>query len=293
MKFIDGMKFINRILIVLFNICLSAVTLAVPALSMMSSRTYYREQFSATGIYAQVDSNGREHRKVIRFIGGEDGGSATFSDEQLDEIAEHIITYLFGDGESFALVMDNVMLDGRETDGVSIFGDVAVAHMRDVRGLVRFCIAAAVVCGVLTVVLGSYFIWQRRKVGEYILGTSLKFYRRLLLCIGVFCLIAAIGTIELYGNWTPNGFLDILWRDVHYLLFTFQSDKIANSFMNDALVEILTLDLFMTAVFRILVILSCVTGIWLTLCCVMKFAYGRKRRKRSATNPRRRRSIYG
>lgn len=281
------MKVINRILIVLFTICLTAVTLAVPALGMMSSRTYYKEQFAATGIYAQTDEKGNETRKVIRFVGGEDGGRATFTDEQLDEIIDHIITYLFGDKESFALVMDNVMLDGKETDGVSIFGDVAVTHMQDVRDLVRFCISAAVVCAVTACVLLAYFLWQRRRVGRYIFGTSLKVYRSVLLCIALFCGIAAIGTFRFYGSWSLNGFWDVLWRNVHYLLFPFQSEKIANSFMNDALTEILTLDLFMDAVFSILTLLAVVTAVWLVFCLVLKCVYGRKTYKRRRTKARR------
>lgn len=258
------MKAFNRFLIILFNICLLAVTLAAPALGMMASHTYYHEQFEKTGIYAQVDENGVETRTVIRFIGGEEGQRATFSDEQLDVIADHIITYLFSDMESFELVMDDVMLNGVETDGVSIFGPVAVTHMEDVRNLVRFCKNAAIVAGVMLVVIGVYLGWKIKKTGRLILKTSLVFFAVVLGLIVLFCGWAAVATL-MTGGFTLDGFLSTLWTNVHYLLFPFQGEKFANSFMNDPLTEILTLDLFVTAVYRIVIILAVVVAMWLIL----------------------------
>jgi hypothetical protein len=258
------MKVLNRFLIILFNICLLAVTLAAPALSMMASRTYYHEQFEKTGIYAQVDEDGNETRTVIRFIGGESGQNATFSDEQLDVIADHIITYLFSDKESFQLVMDDVMLNGVETDGVAIFGPVAVTHMEDVRNLVRFCKTAAIIAGVMMVAIGVYLVWKLKKTGRMILKTSLIFFAVVIGLIVLFCGWAAVATM-LSGGFTMDGFLSTLWTNVHYLLFPFQGDKFANSFMNDPLTEILTLDLFMTAVYRIVIILAAVIVLWLLL----------------------------
>ena len=272
------MKTVNRLIIILFNICLLAVALAVPALSMMASPAYYHEQFEATGVYAQVDENGVEERTVIRFIGGEVGQNATFSDAQLDEIADHIITYLFGDKESFQLVMDDVMLNGVETDGVEIFGPIAVTHMEDVRNLVQFCLTAAIVAGVLLVLCGAYLAWQLKKTGGMILGTSLAFFAVVLGLILLFCGIAAIGTMA-NGGFTMDGFLSTLWTNVHYLLFPFQGDKFANSFMNDPLTEILTLDLFITAVYRIVISLAVVVALWFVLGGIAKAQVNRWERE--------------
>ena len=265
------MKTLNRFIIILFNICLLAVALATPALGMMASPKYYHEQFEATGIYAQVDENGVEQRKEIRFIGGVTGLNATFSDEQLDEIADHIITYLFGDKESFQLVMDDVMINGVETDGVEIFGDVAVTHMEDVRDLVQFCMTAAIIAGCVMVACGLYLIFQIKKTGHMMLSTSLIFIAVLVGLMGLFCGWAAISTM-LSGAFTMDGFLATLWTNVHYLLFPFQGDKFANSFMNDPLTEILTLDLFMTAVYRIVIILGITLALWLVLASIAKIS---------------------
>ena len=44
-----------------------------------------------------MDKNGEKKPNVIRYIGGDSTQYAAFSDEQLNEIIDHIINYLFPD----------------------------------------------------------------------------------------------------------------------------------------------------------------------------------------------------
>ncbi len=132
----------DHIALLLFVLLLLLLTIILSALAFASSPSYYHRQFEKNGIYAH-EQYGKVRPTPIHYIGGNRYLTAEFSDEQLDMLCEHIIDYLFGDKETFSLVMDGVKLNGVVTDGVSIFSEKAVSHMADVKTLMqrarRFC----------------------------------------------------------------------------------------------------------------------------------------------------------
>ena len=78
-------------------------------------------------------------------------------------------------------------------------------------------------------------------------------------------------SIPLQMDW----FLDTLWRDIHHLLFMFQPDKVEGSFFNDTLTEVLTLELFITAVVIVVITLVSLLAIWFVT-TVLARKYGEK-----------------
>lgn len=261
------MKIINGILAFLFNLCLLLSVAVGSVFAIASSPTYYYEQFEKTGIYAQVDENGVKKPKLIRYIDGDSTKAARFTDEQLNELIEHIIQYLFTDEKSFELVMDDVNLNGVQTDGVSVFGEIAVVHMADVKGLLGALGAVALVCGVLGVLLLVYFIVCASKgKGGGFLKATLLFYGTFVGLIALFCLFTLAQTLLLGVD--LQYYVSMLWRNFHFIIFP-DPDKALGSFFNDTLTMILSLDLFMAAVVQVLVIIALAVTAWLVLAWIL------------------------
>ena len=121
-----------------FAVLLIWVSLASTALVIASNEDYYKSGLRESGIYSTKGENGTERRRIIRCIGGDKYVNATLSDDQLDAVVSHIVGYLFGDVRDFTLILDGVsMVDGEVRDGVSIFGERAISHMKDVKALIR------------------------------------------------------------------------------------------------------------------------------------------------------------
>lgn len=254
------MKLLDRIVILLLNLCLLFSAILIPALSFAQSPDYFHRAFARTGLYARQGEDGVSYRSVIRYIGGDSSTYALLSDRQLDVIAGHITAYMRGERDHFELYMDNVYLNDGYADGVRIFGDEAIAHMKDVRSLVLAAkIAAAILCGLLPF-LFLYLIIRRRSAGRIILRYTLYFYAALL----TFAILFVLWSALLDGG--DYGLMRALWRNIHHLLFPFQPEKVAGSFFNDALTYILRVELFMGAVYTIVGILAA------TLSCFLLFA---------------------
>ena len=261
------MKIVDRAVILLFNVCLLLLTIIVSAVCVAGAQSFYSKQFEKTGIYAKVE-NGEEYRLQIHYVSGGDYSDwATFSNEQLDKIAEHIISYLFTDQESFELIMDDVLYKGIEVDGVSVFGETSVKHMVDVKELFQFFIGLAWALGILTTGMIGYMVWRRREVKRLLLKYTLIFYGVFVGLIGIFCGWALMDTIR--QDMGMSDYTRILWANFHHLIFPFQADKFAGSFFADPLTEILTLDLFMGAVVTVLIVLAVVLTAWFVFafCC--------------------------
>ncbi len=257
------MKIFDRISVILINLSIIAVFIIAPALILASSESYYSRQFEKNGIYASADG-GAEVRTRIYFIGGNVGSYAEFSDGQLDMLSEHIIDYLFGDGESFALTMDGVLLCGELTDGVGIFGETAVLHMADVKLLMQTAKVIAIILGVLLIPLIGYVIYRRRSIGGIAVRYTAFFFIGVLALIALFLAVTFFSDLEFLSN-NPDYFPDAIWTNMHYLLFPFRPDKFENSFFNDTLTQILTLELFLDAVVTVLAVLGAALAAWLAL----------------------------
>ena len=271
MKFL---KIWDRVSILLFNILFVLVSISIPALSIASTPAFYKAQFEKTGIYASLDEDGNEWRTYIYYIGGKSNQSAQFSNEQIDTIIHHIVYYLFTNQESFALTMDGVKLNGSTRDGVAIFGEVAIAHMEEVKVLFQIVLILTVIIAVLLVGLIVYFVLRWKEISPLLLDYSLLFYGIIFLLAGGFCL------------WTWNSmnstgfdFGTQLWRNFHYLFFPFQSDKFAGSFFDDTLTQILTLDFFLSAVMSVLLVVGITLSVWFGVAIFGKIYARRKQDK--------------
>ena len=256
-------KLLDRTVILLLNLCLLFSAILIPALTFAQSPTYFHRAFERIGIYEKVEEDGQAYRTVIGYINGDKESYALFSDEQLDIIAGHITAYLRGERKSFALYMDNVYLNDGYADGVRIFGDEAIAHMEDVRSLVK---TAGIFAAILTCLLPFLFLYavvRRRRLGHLMLRYTLYFYAALLL----FALLFVLLTLLLDGG--RLGFIRALWQNLHHLFFPFRPEKVQASFFNDALTYILHIDFFMGAVHSILGILAAVLSLFLLFAALL------------------------
>ena len=263
------MKILDRVLALLFNACLLFSVAVGSVFAIASSPQYYYDQFEATGVYATVNEEGEEVPKIIPYIGGDNKTFACFTDEQLNELIDHIIGYLFTDMESFALVMDDVTLYTAnnpvwtKTDGVNIFSDVAVSHMADVKGLLQTLGTVALVMGIAGACMLAYFIVRAVKgQGGVLFKYTLIFYGTFVGLIGAFCLFTCI---QMRVEEIPmEYYLDMIWRNFHFIIFP-NPEQATGSFFNDTLTMILSLDLFMAAVVEVLVIIGISVVAWAIL----------------------------
>lgn len=261
------MKIVDRILAFLFSFCLLLSVAIGSVFAIASSPAYYYEQFEATGVYATVDENGVKTPKLIQYIGGDSEKCARFTDEQLNEIINHIITYLFTDAESFELVMDDVDLNGVQTDDVNIFGDTAVVHMEDVKGLLQTLGTIALICGISGAFMLVYFIVRAvKKKGGVLLKYTLIFYGTFVGLIGAFCLYTLIQTLS-FGLELKD-YLSMIWKNFHFIIFP-NPEQAMGSFFNDTLTVILSLDLFMAAVVKVLLSIATSVVIWIVLAILL------------------------
>lgn len=267
------MKILDRVLALLFNACLLFSVAVGSVFAIASSPQYYYDQFEATGVYATVNEEGEEVPKIIPYIGGDNKTFACFTDEQLNELIDHIIGYLFTDMESFALVMDDVTLYTSskpvwtKTDGVNIFSDVAVSHMADVKGLLQTLGTVALVMGIAGACMLAYFIVRAVKgQGGVLFKYTLIFYGTFVGLIGAFCLFTCI---QMRVEEIPmEYYLDMIWRNFHFIIFP-NPEQATGSFFNDTLTMILSLDLFMAAVVEVLVIIGISVVAWAVLAKIL------------------------
>ncbi len=267
------MKILDRVLALLFNACLLFSVAVGSVFAIASSPQYYYDQFEATGVYATVNEEGEEVPKIIPYIGGDNKTFACFTDEQLNELIDHIIGYLFTDMESFALVMDDVTLYTAnnpvwtKTDGVNIFSDVAVSHMADVKGLLQTLGTVALVMGIAGACMLAYFIVRAVKgQGGVLFKYTLIFYGTFVGLIGAFCLFTCI---QMRVEEIPmEYYLDMIWRNFHFIIFP-NPEQATGSFFNDTLTMILSLDLFMAAVVEVLVIIGISVVAWAILAKIL------------------------
>lgn len=258
------MKFLDRFSALLFNLCILLLSVLVPILIVASTPAFYQARFRETGVYAHIE-NGEIQQKEIRYIGGDSHKTATFNDEQIDEIIDHFIDYFFGDKETFALKMDNVNLNGTLTNDVDIFGEIAVSHMQDVKEVFSLLAVFSILSAVFAVLLIVYFCRRPKRFLRLLWKYSIGFYLAFIAIIAVFC-IGTFFTIPEYIEgieniiaWYPSQ----LWQNMHYIFFLFAPENISGSFFNDALTMILTLDFFMTTVFIILAVMAIIVLAWL------------------------------
>lgn len=269
------MKILDKFLIVLFNILLLLVAVWISAVPVAKNKKYYENQFEKNQIYSYVNENGLEVVRRFKYLDGTYGKTTYFTNEQLDLIIEHIIDYLFNGKDSFELHLDQVLVDGEYLDDVSIFGEVAVTHMKDVKVLFTAFRIISLISLVGMIAIFVYFLKRLKTIKKDLLNVTLIFYGSILLIAGIFLLIVYLHMKKDNIPITSDWFLDTLWRDIHHILFMFQPEKVEGSFFNDILTEVLTLDLFITAVIIVVVTIVVMLTLWLTFTIVARI-YGDK-----------------
>ncbi len=259
------MKYLDRISVIFFSLSLFLVCILIPAFCCAKSPSFYEKQFEKNGIYASLDDEGNEIRTPIYFINGEVDKIAYFTDEQFNSIIHHIIDYLFGDTESFELILDDVKINRKIVDNVSIFGTEAVVHMEDVKNLFNLFWWILIILIVLMIIILGYFIYRIAYIKQIAFKYSMIVYTGIIILAGIFCLWCYIDLIKSGYDINIDNYCYILWGNCHYLFFPLQQDKVDGSSFNDALTEILTLELFMDAVILCVVILIIGIILWLIL----------------------------
>ena len=246
----------DRLSLYLFNFLLLILAIMIPALLIASSHSYYHGQFEKNNIYGYVDAEGEEVLTAIYYIDGNPYRTAQFTNEQLNSIADHIVDYLFGNKEDFTLVMDGVLVNGIPSDGVRIFSERSVSHMADVKDLIQAVTLFSWVGGSFLLLLLAYFLWRRQSMRKLFLKHTARFY------LGVFCAVALFFFVSLLFK-EPHMDLPLqIWVNLHYILFAFQPEKIEGSFLLDALTQILTLELFLSAIYIIIAVVLLVIALW-------------------------------
>ena len=128
----------------------------------------------------------------------------------------------------------------------------------------KFAKWTAIICFLTAVSLLIMFI-KREKMRKHLLKYTAVFYGLLGGFAFLFCLWSLLGAKRL----TTTGFLYELWGNMHYLLFPFQPEKVKNSVISDTLTQILTLELFMTAVAIVAAVIVSVLAAWLIVACIL------------------------
>ena len=259
------MKRFVKFSVIVFNICIILAVGIASALLLASSHGYYKDQFEKNGIYSTI-KDGKEVRKIIYYVDGNPDIYAFLSDEHYDIIIDHVIDYLFGDKTSFELTLDGVYIFGvGDTSDVSIFGDDAVSHMEDVRLLVRSAIIIGIASALISASLLAFFIIKRRECSKFLLRYTGYFYMGAAIFVAGFCIFTLFTSL-----WAETPYLYQLWGNLHYLLFPFQPEKYENSYLADPLPQILSLELFITALLWVLLSIAVAVALWITVAHLIK-----------------------
>ncbi len=251
---------IEKLTVILFNICLVLLAVIAPALIFASSEDFYRNTLDECGMYAEVDSDGVEQRRIIYYVGGDRSCAATLSNAQLDLAVSHIVDYLTGEKDSFELTLDQVYILGEgHRDGVSLFGEKAISHMKDVKELISAAKWVIAICCLTLASLLVFFIVKREKMIKFLFKYSRNFYGVILAAAALFVLTALLTATK------QVPFFLRLWKNLHYLIFPFQPEKIADSELADALTSILSTSFFINTVSYVLTIALGVVAVWLLI----------------------------
>lgn len=280
------MKILDRILIVLFTLCLFVVSIWASAVPIAKSKIFYQIQFHLNGIYSYQEEDGEVVQNLFKHRDGintryPSEGYAYFTDEQLDIMIDHIIDFLFGNKESFELELEGIEYYNEETghyeissEKLSVFGDKAVTHMNDVKELFIIFQVVAVVAFVLALGILAYLLIRIAQVRKVMFEYTMLFYGAFITLISVFLIFTFI-TFFKDGSYslTVDSFLNHAWGEFHIFFFPFDEAKREGSMLSDILIEILTLELFIWAVVLVVFVVITVQVIWLAFCLFVKI-YG-------------------
>lgn len=275
------MKLLDRILIMLFNLCLIIVGVWITVVPIAKTEGLYKLQYRLFGIYSEEYHEGDkvydDHYleketntvyKVFYYLGGE-YQRAVLTNDQLDAVAGHIVEFLFENKESFELKLDDVRVYNASTktyelkDDVLIFGEKAIKHMDDVKYVFEIFQIISVVSFLLLIGTFAYILLRIGQIRKIIFENTMVFIAIFFTVVAGFLMTVFIGTIKeaveyanKYGGdvqktihyYIETKMLNIGWEYMHFLFFPFQSDKVEESMLYDILPEILSLEYFISIV---------------------------------------------
>lgn len=252
------MKILDRIVMVVFVLCLLFSAIVWPVVIMMTKDTYYINQFEKIGTMPEEDSF-----KDVYYINGDATQTAFFTQKQMKEIVHHISSFINGEKESFALNMDMVLLNGNIQNNVKIFSDTAIEHMLHVRTLYNnVSIAAYVAAGML--IAGAVYMFKRKEhIRKHLFKWSATTVGAIIGIILLFALFVLFKTATGSSGISTSSYLRTMWYYLHYLFFPFSSEQFGGSFFNDTLTDILTIEFFMNTVTTVFVNLVAILSAWL------------------------------
>ena len=250
------MKALNKLSVILFTLCLILLSISLPTLFISTSKSYYKNQFILCESYPTENEY-----LYVRYIGGDRNSVARFTHTQIDTIIEHITDFLSDKKENFALQMDNVVFNGKETNNVDIFSTESVTHMLDVKILFKNVKNITTIISFIFILSGVYILYNRKEIKNFIFNYSLYTFFGLISVIVIF-LLFVIFKIGL-SNLSADLFFSTLWEYMHYIFFPFSPDKFTGSFFNDTLTMLLNIDFFMNTVKTVVLFISSFIILWL------------------------------
>lgn len=262
------MKFLDRFLIVLFNIFLVITIIIASALIIASNHKWYLKTFEANNLY-HTNVNG-EKVATIEYFGGDYFQKAELTYEQTVIIAKHISQYLFNENKTnFSLELDSVEVNGELVDNAACFGDEAISHMADVKRAVNIFFKVLIVTAILLIIIFIYLIIRRNSIRNVLFKYSMFVYLAIVSIISLFLIWCVVDVVTSGELFSLAVFYDELWENMHLLFFPFQPDKISGSFFDDTLTSILSIGFFMDAVAYVLISLISAIILWLLISFVL------------------------
>lgn len=300
------MKILDRFLIIVFNICLTIFGIWISVIPIAKSEKVYQLGYELCDMYSHeyqdgetVDNNHiiyKEDDGTINvyykfdYIDGMDvyQGSdpnkaldfkVILTDDQINQITKHIITYLFENVDDFGLKLDVRIYDtenGFYTKNVNVFGEKAIQHMHDVK---MVFIAFQIIC-VVSFVFGlglfAYLLLRIGQIRHIVFEYTMFFHAIFFTTISILFMIVLVGTIIRNNGSSPviNDFMIVGWTYMHYLFFPFQGDKVTGSILMDILPQILDVKIFIMMTIVVVTTTISLQLVWLAFTLIVKIFGG-------------------
>ena len=306
------MKILDRILILVFNLCLLLVSIWFILIPLIKSVDAYRFSFKLLDFYSseykenetlnssKVIYDGKVYHK-FNYVNGssydiedydkdeivKENVDLILKDSEIDIVINHIVDYLFGNLDSFEFILEGNEEEGVllyypktkefiEVDKVSLFGEKAINHMIDVKEtFINFQIIC-VVAFVFGLGILAYLLLRIGQLRHIIFEYTMFFYAGLFTLLSILCMIILVNVIVKTQGQAPNmnDIMVICWENLHYLFFPFQPDKFDGSYLADLLPEILDVKLFIGFTCVVLMLTLIVELIWLVITLIIKIFGG-------------------
>lgn len=192
-------RVVDCLVIVLINICVIVMGIWLSAIPIAKSKTYYIDRY-------------KENPVAIKIINQKFPGVDV--DEAIDKIAGVNIDYFFGNLEEYQV----------EINGVKLFNEYEVRHMKDVKDL--FIVGQILACIFLFILIACVFYACRyfRRLRKVVVNTTLCFYGVVIILLGLFVLWG-YNTYMTDEYKEYNTLFTYLFINFHKIIFFYDYDK--------------------------------------------------------------------